>query len=341
MACKDTVGRLRRRCAEWESNQRLRCERWRVEWRRRCDDWQTEWEQRCDRWRTTTERRCDRWEEERTRECDDWFILFRWICLAWTWVSTWLCKAWSWITSTICVVWTWVSTLVCRAWAWVSSLICDLWVIVTTFVCRVWVIIIDLWCVIYCAFRRLWAPTEFSESKSECTFGWTSAYRASIDPKYCILTITLRIRLVAGAGVTAANLATVRALWEPAIENAWSGQFPLVLIDGTCICKQVTVKVDVQFVTSNEHHTVTVQAGSGRANMSTWFVNSTGGTAAHEAGHMFGNVDEYPAANCPNRVVTTDGSIMRNSQTGAVKQRHYESFARWLSNRTCCSYEAR
>jgi hypothetical protein len=75
--------------------------------------------------------------------------------------------------------------------------------------------------------------------------------------------------------------------------------------------------------------------------MGNWYITSTGGTAAHESGHMFGNPDEYPDASCPGRTVTTDGSIMRSSQTGTVKTRHYGSFARWLSNRTCCEYTAR
>lgn len=341
MACKDTAGRARRRCLEWEATQRRRCARWRTEWVRRCADWQTEWERRCTAWHTESERRCDHWEEERSKECSDWIIIFRWLCLAWTWISTWVCRAWSWITTTICDVWTWISSVVCRLWTWVGTLICDFWVIVTTFVCRAWVFVIDLWCTIWCAIRRLFAPNEYSQARSECIYGWTSAYRADLDLRECILRITLRLRLIAATGVTAADLATVRARWEPAIEAAWTGQFGLVLTDGTCRCEQYRVLVDVQFVNSGEHHAVTVQPGSGRANMTTWFVNSTGGTAAHEAGHMFGNVDEYTDSNCPGRTVTSDGSIMRNSQTGTVRPRHYESFARWLSNRTCCTYEAR
>ena len=97
----------------------------------------------------------------------------------------------------------------------------------------------------------------------------------------------------------------------------------------------------MQWVNSGEHHAVAVHSGSGRADMTNWYVNSTGGTAAHESGHMFGNPDEYSDSNCPSRTVTSDGSIMQTSQTGTVKSRHYESFARWVSNRTCCTYEAR
>jgi hypothetical protein len=132
-----------------------------------------------------------------------------------------------------------------------------------------------------------------SSPRMECIYAWTAAYRIEEDSRECVVRITLRIRLVPDTGVTAADLATVRARWEPAIESAWSNRFSLVLRDGTCRCKRYTVAVDVQFVTSGEHHTVTVHAGSGRADMGNWYVNSNGGTAAHESGHMFGNADDY------------------------------------------------
>ncbi|MCK7473675.1 MAG: hypothetical protein MZV49_09380 [Rhodopseudomonas palustris] len=82
---------------------------------------------------------------------------------------------------------------------WIGTLVCTLWTLITI-VCRAWVLVIDLWCTIYCLFRRLLAPNEFSESRSECIYGWTSAYR-EFDPKECVLRITLRIRLVPQSGV--------------------------------------------------------------------------------------------------------------------------------------------
>ncbi len=336
MACKDGVGRARARCVLWEQSQRARCNSWRTEWTRRCDQWRTEWTQRCDAWHTESERRCDRWEEEWSKNCSSWgpFAIF---CLIWAWVSTWVCRAWSWVTTTICNVWTWVSSQVCTLWVWVSSVVCDLWVIVTTFICRAWVFVLEIVCTLWCALRRMLAPNEVSQSRSECIYGWTAAYRIQED-KECALRVTLRIRLVPDTGVTAADIATVQARWEPAIEAAWTNQFPLVRTDGSCNCERYRLSVDVQFVTSGEHHTVTVHPGSGRADMSNWYVNDPGGTAAHESGHMFGNPDEYSDSNCPGRTVTSDGSIMQTSQTGAVRERHYQGFADWLSNRTCCTY---
>ncbi|MCK7473674.1 MAG: hypothetical protein MZV49_09375 [Rhodopseudomonas palustris] len=132
----------------------------------------------------------------------------------------------------------------------------------------------------------------------------------------------------------------MQARWEPAIERAWSSQFPLVRSDGSCTYERYTMLCDVRWVASGEHHAVDVRAGSGRAGMTHWFVNDPGGTAAHEAGHMFGNVDEYSDANCPSRNITSDNSLMQTT-SGTLQPRHYDSFARWVSNRTCCTYQAR
>jgi hypothetical protein len=339
MACNDVTDRARRRCVDWQTSVRAYCANWRTTWEQRCSRWETEWEQRCDRWRTETERVCDRWEEERYRECSSWGI-FSFLCIAWVWISSWVCRAWSWITTTICEVWAWVSTTVCRLWTWISTTICTLWAFVSTTVCRLWVLVLDLSCIFRCFFRRLAAPEEFSESKSECIYGWTSAYQAVFDPRECHLRITVRIRLVPDSDVSATDLANCIARWEPAIEAVWTGQFSLVRRDGSCRCEAVTVALDVEFVASGEHHVVAVHSGSGRADMGNFYVNSTGGTAAHEVGHMIGNADEYADAACPNRTVTSDGSIMQTSQRGAARCRHYESFQRWLSNRSCCSYSA-
>jgi hypothetical protein len=337
-------------CARWERSVQARCAQWETTWRQLCSQWETTWQQTCREWETRQERRCDRWEEEQRRNCDSWGP-FGFICLFWVLVTTWVCRAWVWVTTTICKVWEWVSTTLCKLWTWVSTTLCKLWELITTFVCRLWAFVttvictafgwfVDLFCIIACVIRRWSAPNEVSESMSECVYGWTAAYRVDED-RECALRVTLRIRLNPDPGVTAQQLQAAQQVWEPAIEQAWTDRFRIRLTDGDCRCREYRVTVDVQWVTSNEHHAVRVQAGSGRANMTNWFITSTGGTAAHEAGHMFGYADEYADPACPNRVVTTDGSIMRNSQTGTVRPRHYARLARWISNRTCCLYDVR
>jgi hypothetical protein len=337
MACRD----VRARCLSWQAENRLRCTNWRTTQTQRCERWREETTQRCDRWRTTSEQRCDRWETEWTRRCDSWGP-FKFLCLFWTWISTTVCRAWVVVTTTVCDLWVTVTSFVCMAWVLVVSVVCDAWVLITTFVCRLFAFVVGIGCLIRCALRRLLAPEEVSQPRSECIYGWTARYRATEDRRACLLRITLRLRLVPDSDVSAEDLATVRARWEPAIEEAWTERFSLALAQrDACSCEAYRAVVDVRWVTSGEHHAVTVRSGSGRANMTRWFVNSTGGTAAHEAGHMFGYPDEYPDDECPDRTVTSDGSIMRSSQTGTVRPRHYQGWADWLTNRTCCTYEVR
>jgi len=173
--------------------------------------------------------------------------------------------------------------------------------------------------------------------RSECIYAWTAAYRI-VEDSDCRLRVVVRIRLAPDPDVTQAQLDAVQTVWEQAIEQAWTDRFAILLNRGGCECREYDVTVDIQWVESGEHHLVQVHSGSGRADMANWFITSTGGTAAHEVGHMLGNPDEYPDRNCPGRTVTTDGSIMRSSQTGQVRPRHYQGFADWISNRTCCDY---
>jgi len=191
------------------------------------------------------------------------------------------------------------------------------------------------WQRIICLIRRLFAPNERSFSVSECIYGWTAAYR--IVDGDCVLQITVRIRLNPDADVTAAEIAALQAVWEPGIEARWSNRFTVNRSSGDCGCSSYPVRFDVQFVNSSQHHTVRVRRGPARSNMTTWDTADDAGAASHEFGHMLGLADEYADANCPNRVVATDNSIMRTN-TGDTMNRHYQAFAAWLSNRTCCGF---
>ena len=192
-----------------------------------------------------------------------------------------------------------------------------------------------------CAILRLigsiFAPNEISRAISECIYGWTSAYRIQ-DIGDCRIRVTVRIRLNPDADVTAAELATLQTTWETGIESTWSNAFQITRTGGRCnCCQQYSVSFDVQWVTSGQHHTVRVRRGPARSNMTTWDTADTSGAASHEFGHMLGLADEYADANCPDRVVTSDGSIMA-SNSGAVKSRHYQAICDWIDRRTACRY---
>lgn len=337
-SCRGTSADVRRTCLRWSTQISAVCAQWEQVQRQECRDWQTRQEQRCDRWETVSSQRCDRWEQEQRRSCANWSPWFSWICIVWSWITTTVCRAWSWVTTTVCRLWTWVTVTFCNLWVTITTAVCRLWTWVVTSTCALWATIIDVFCPITCWLRRLGAPSEVSEPRSECIYGWTSRYQM-IEERECVLRVVLRIRLNPDAGISQQDLQTARDTWEQGIEQRWSGRFPIERRSGDCACARYRVTVDLQWVTTGEHHVVRVRPGSGRADMANWFITSTGGTAAHEAGHMLGYADEYADAACPNRIVTSDGSIMQTSQRGQVLTRHYVRFASWASGHTCCDYQ--
>ena len=168
---------------------------------------------------------------------------------------------------------------------------------------------------------------EISRSVSECVYGWTSAYRQEGTH------VIVRIQLDPDSNVTAQQIQNLQNLWEQGIENKWSDHF-------ACCCSSKAkttlfcgnwqpITFDVQWVTSNPHHTVRVRAGSFRTNMLTWDTNDTADVASHEFGHMLGLVDEYSDANCPNRQPVNTGTVMDDNTE--VVERHVEQFCQFLN----------
>lgn len=331
--CNQNYQQRRRVCTEYRDDGYQSCQEYRDDGYNSCQQYRDDGYNSCAEYRDNGYNSCANWK----KNCCTWWPcnwfceVFSWFCVAWVWISNIVCVAWVWITNLVCVAWIWITNLVCVAWIWISSLVCIAWVFIT-------VTVNNGICAIICLFKRLLAPNEVSERISECTYGWKAIYRIVNDSVKCIIHITVRIKLDPDDDVTDAEVQNALAIWESAIENAWSNQYTIVQDGDDCNCDGYTVNVNVQFVDDNEHTVVKVERGPGRANRGRWFHDSTGGTAAHEVGHMLGYVDEYSDPDCPDRTVTNDGSIMQSSQTGSVMSRHYQRFADWLSNRTCCNF---
>lgn len=160
------------------------------------------------------------------------------------------------------------------------------------------------------------ARQQFSFSVSECIYGWTAAFEQTWSH------VRVRIRLNPDAGITAATVTALQATWEGGIETTWSNRWALGRA-GEFSCP---ITVDVQWVTSGQHHTVRVRTGPERSNMTTWDTADTAAVAAHEFGHMLGNPDEYPDANCPGRNPVSSGTVMDNNSNN-VPSRLMNRFA--------------
>ena len=149
---------------------------------------------------------------------------------------------------------------------------------------------------------------EVSFAVNECVYGWTSRYLQTGTH------VTVRIQLNPDPGISAATLNALRTTWRNGIINKWANRFECRAPNGG----RQAFTFDVQWVTSNAHHQVRVQAGPARSNMGTWDTNDTGDVASHEFGHMIGNPDEYADATCPSRNPVNTGTVMDdNTETVA------------------------
>jgi hypothetical protein len=141
---------------------------------------------------------------------------------------------------------------------------------------------------------------ERSWTASECVYSWTAAFLQADTH------VVVRVQLVPDAGIPAATLAHLQATWRDSIISKWSDRFDCAAPNG----ERRRITVDVQWVTSNPHHIVRVQAGPARSDMTTWDTMDSGDVASHEFGHMLGLADEHSDAACPGRSPVNTGTVM-------------------------------
>lgn len=143
---------------------------------------------------------------------------------------------------------------------------------------------------------------NYYEDRTDGNYAWNVRYDLSFQNGK--VQTTLDVKLVG------ANPGATKDVWEKGTEAIWNNR--AFFSDGTRLYE---VKLDLRFVTSGEDQVVNVVAGSGRTNMSTWYLNDPWGpsmydeVAAHEVGHMLGNYDEYSGGATHNGYVTS-GTLM-------------------------------
>jgi hypothetical protein len=162
------------------------------------------------------------------------------------------------------------------------------------------------------------SANEVSRGISECIYAWSAAYEQRGSH------IVVRIQLRKDSAVTQAELDAAEPRWADGIRAKWSGHFACCDEPGTtnsADCPHAcALTFEVQWVTENAHHVVAVHRGPGRADMLNWYHDDSGNDAAHEFGHMLGNVDEYPDPQCPNRSPVNTGTVMAVVTGPAVKR---------------------
>lgn len=179
-----------------------------------------------------------------------------------------------------------------------------------------------------------WAYASYDEKLAERddagnwiakTYTGHKSYTIGITDREVVVAVAIRLSPDAAL---ADKMDKIKARWLDGIKEKWNGKFkasngvttlpirfrPLFLADA-----------DTKTVSD---HDLKVKAGSGRANAGKFYEKSTKGTAAHEFGHMIGNVDEYDQPIYDEHDKVTGGkdehdSVM--SDHGAVHARHFDS----------------
>ncbi|WP_201842247.1 M10 family metallopeptidase C-terminal domain-containing protein [Microvirga zambiensis] len=129
---------------------------------------------------------------------------------------------------------------------------------------------------------------NYFEDRSDGGFAWDVRYDLSFLNSESLT--TLKIDLVGD------NPGSFASQWKNGINDIWNNK--VFFSDGSRLYE---VKLDCYFVDSGAHHAVNVHAGPGNSDMANWYLSNPSGwpndmhdeIAAHEAGHMFGNFDEY------------------------------------------------
>ena len=137
------------------------------------------------------------------------------------------------------------------------------------------------------------------------TYGWKSKYMLTVNRSTCSVLVTMRLKI--SGTITDAQ----KAAWKAAIEGRWNGKVKFVCPDTACpgACGGgYPVSVEVLWVTSNEHDTITANnpgateggrsGQGGTTSMTGWGVDDLE-DITHEFGHMLGAPEEY---------FTTDGT---------------------------------
>lgn len=127
------------------------------------------------------------------------------------------------------------------------------------------------------------------------------------------------------------------SLWEQNIEHWWSGRYEVVKDDQWHFPIFFDVTYDGYSDGTYDQH-VSVLPGSGRANVSEWYLTDHPQTNAHEFGHMLGLYDEYWLGAIDPVTEETDYLHLMGADIGSLdfgtglEDYYFSSFMGWLDS---------
>jgi len=137
-------------------------------------------------------------------------------------------------------------------------------------------------------------------------YGWDYSYTRSFDGTKLVKDIEINFSFDAGLNYNAQQKADYIKNAIAGAEGIWDNKYAIKdLNTGTLY----PILVDIT-TTGPYNQNVQVHAGTGRSDMTNWYVGDGAGVNAHEVGHMMGLYDEYMGGainQYPNPTLSNDG----------------------------------
>jgi hypothetical protein len=176
-------------------------------------------------------------------------------------------------------------------------------------------------------------PQYTDNGKTYGPFGWNFSYTRSFDGKQLKKDVEIDFVFDADIGFNDEQKTAYRATVEKNIEGIWNNKY--VIAD---MVNNMKFPILVDVTTSDPfNQTVKVHKGSGRADMTNWYLSDSASVNAHEFGHMLGLFDEYIGGavdRYPNPTLSDTGlmGLGALNPNPTMLPRYYQQYVDYISS---------